>query len=164
MNKHRVFISLGSNLKDRYTNIKLAIYYLSSLGKVLKKSSIYETSPVENENQPNFLNCVVELRTILSPFKLLKELKKIEKKLGRVRTNKRYQPRTIDLDILFYDKEIIRTKELTIPHEKLHKRKFVLWPLAEIAPNFIHPLLKKTIKKIKNELRDKTQKIYRIKK
>jgi 2-amino-4-hydroxy-6-hydroxymethyldihydropteridine diphosphokinase len=94
---------------------------------------------------------------------LLKELKKIEKKLGRVKTNKRYQPRTIDLDILFYDKEIISTKELTIPHEKLHKRKFVLWPLAEIAPNFIHPLLKKTIKKIKNELRDKTQKIYRIK-
>lgn len=163
MNKHRVFISLGSNLKDRYTNIKLAIYYLSRLGEVLKKSSIYETSPVENENQPNFLNCVVELRTILPPFKLLKELKKIEKKLGRVRTNKRYQPRTIDLDILFYDKEIISTKELTIPHEKLHKRKFVLWPLAEIAPNFIHPILKKTIKKIKNGLRDKTQKIYRIK-
>jgi len=159
---HQVYISLGSNLKDKFTNIKLALYYLKSIGKIVKKSSLYKTSPVENENQPFFLNCVVKIYTNLTAYKLLNELKNIEKKLGRKKTKKRFQPRVIDLDILFYDKKIIRSKNLTIPHEKLHKRKFVLWPLAEVAPNFIHPILKKTIKKIKNELRDPSQKIWRM--
>jgi len=159
---HQVYISLGSNLKDKFTNIKLALYYLKSIGKIVKKSSLYKTSPVENENQPFFLNCVVKIYTNLTAYKLLNELKNIEKKLGRKKTKKRFQPRVIDLDILFYDKKIIRSKNLTIPHEKLHKRKFVLWPLAEVAPNFIHPILKKTIKKIKNELRDPSQKIWLI--
>ena len=159
---HQVYISLGSNLKDKFTNIKLALYYLKSIGKIVKKSSLYKTSPVENENQPFFLNCVVKIYTNLTAYKLLSELKNIEKKLGRKKTKKRFQPRVIDLDILFYDKKIIRSKNLTIPHEKLHKRKFVLWPLAEVAPNFVHPILKKTIKKIKNELRDPSQKIWRM--
>lgn len=159
---HNVYIGLGSNLKDRFTNIKLALYYLATIGKIVKKSSLYKSSPVENKHQPYFLNCVVKLVTKLLPYKLLKKLKKIEKKLGRKKSKKRYQPRTIDLDILLYDKKIIKSKNLTIPHEKLHKRKFVVWPLAEIAPNFVHPVLKKKIREIKKELRDKSQKIWRI--
>jgi len=160
---HQVFISLGSNLKDKFTNIKLATYHLNTLGKIIKKSSIYKTSPVENKNQPYFLNCVVEINTKLKPKELLKKIKEIEKNMGRKESKKRYQPRIIDLDILFYGKKIIKSKTLTIPHKKLHQRKFVLWPLAEIAPNFIHPVLKKTIKKIKDELRDPSQRIWLIK-
>ncbi len=159
---HSVYIGLGSNLKDRFTNIKIALYHLSTLGKIVKKSSLYKSSPVEYKRQPYFLNCVVKLVTKLSPYKLLKKLKDIEKKMGRKKTKKRFQPRIIDLDILLYDRKIIRKKSLVIPHEKLHKRKFVLWPLAEIAPNFVHPVLKKKIKEIKNELRDPSQKIWRI--
>jgi len=157
-----VYISLGSNLKDKYTNIKLALHYLRNISKIIKKSSLYKTSPVENKNQPDFLNCVVKIKTDYSATELLKKLKHIEEILGRKKANKRYQPRTIDLDILFYGKKVIRNKFLTVPHEKLYKRKFVLWPLSEIAPNFVHPVLKKTIKEIKNELKDKTQKICRM--
>ncbi len=160
---HYVYIGIGSNLKDKFTNIKLALWHLKTLGKIVKKSSLYKSSPVENRNQPYFLNCVVKLTTKLLPYKLLKKLKDIEKKLGRKKTKKKYQPRTIDLDILLYDKKIIKSKNLTIPHEKLHKRKFVLWPLAEIAPNFVHPVLNKKIKDLKKELKDKSQRIWRIK-
>jgi len=157
-----VFISIGSNLGNKYQNITSAISKLKKLGKILKISSLYITSPLENENQPYFYNCVVEINTKLKPKELLKKIKEIEKNIGRKESKKRYQPRIIDLDILFYGKKIIKSKTLTIPHKKLHQRKFVLWPLAEIAPDFIHPVLKKTIKKIKDELRDPSQRIWLI--
>jgi 2-amino-4-hydroxy-6-hydroxymethyldihydropteridine diphosphokinase len=157
-----VFISIGSNLGNKYQNIKSAISKLKKLGKILEISSLYITSPLENKNQPYFYNCVVEINTKLKPKELLKKIKEIEKNMGRKESEKRYQPRIIDLDILFYGKKIVKSKTLTIPHKKLHQRKFVLWPLAEIAPNFIHPVLKKTIKKIKDELRDPSQRIWLI--
>ncbi len=155
-----VYISVGSNLGNRYKNIKKALVKIKDIGKIIKTSSIYLTSPIENFNQPNFYNCVIKINTKLKPKELLKKLKRIEEMLGRDFSKKRYQPRVIDLDILFYGKSIIKEKNLVIPHKKLHKRKFVLWPLNEIANNFIHPKFKKKIFNIKKSLEfDKEQKI-----
>ncbi len=154
-----VYISIGTNLGNRKKNIKKAISKLKTLGKILKVSSIYLTSPVENFNQPNFYNCVVKMNSKLTPKFLLENLKNIEYEMGRKHTKKRYQPRIIDLDILFYGREIIKSKILTIPHKKLHKRKFILWPLNEIEPKLVHPLLHKRISDLKKLLEDETQKI-----
>lgn len=154
-----VYISIGTNLGNKKKNIKKAISKLKTLGRILKVSSIYLTSPLENLDQPDFYNCVVKMNTRLTAKFLLRNLKKIEDEMGRKHTKKRYQPRIIDLDILFYGREIIKSKTLTIPHKKLHKRKFILWPLNEIEPNLIHPLLHKKISELKDSLRDKTQTI-----
>ena len=110
-------------------------------------SNIYETSPVGYISQPNFYNLVVEIETVYSPERLFKELMKIEKKLKRLRIKKN-GPRTIDLDVLFYNNRIIKSKELIIPHPRLHKRAFVLVPLNEIAPNFVHQILKKSVSQL----------------
>ncbi|MFN3550771.1 MAG: 2-amino-4-hydroxy-6-hydroxymethyldihydropteridine diphosphokinase [Endomicrobiia bacterium] len=155
-----VYISVGSNLGNRYKNIKKALTKIKNVAKIIKISSIYLTSPTENFNQPNFYNCVIKINTKLKPSELLTKLKEIEKMLGRNFYTKRYQPRIIDLDILFYGKKIIKKKNLVIPHKKLHKRKFVLWPLNEIASNFVHPVFKKKIFNIKKMLEfNKGQKI-----
>lgn len=153
------FISIGTNLGNRYKNIKNAIKYISQFCKILDISSIYLTSPLENLNQPKFYNCVLKVETNISAKKLLVELKNIEKKMGRNLSDKRYQPRVIDLDILFYEHLIINQKNLHIPHKKLHTRKFVLWPLCEIAEDFVHPVLHRKISTLKKILKDKTQKI-----
>lgn len=154
-----VYISIGTNCGNRYENIKNAIKYIAQFCKILDISSIYLTSPLENFNQPYFYNCVVKIKTDLSAEELLVKLKAIERKMGRNLNDKRYQPRIIDLDILFYEKFIINKKNLCIPHKKLHKRKFVLWPLCELAKGFIHPVLNKKISTLKKLLRDKSQKI-----
>ncbi|MCX7716550.1 MAG: 2-amino-4-hydroxy-6-hydroxymethyldihydropteridine diphosphokinase [Endomicrobia bacterium] len=153
------YISLGTNLGCKYKNILNAISYLTMIGKIKNISSVYLSSPVENINQPYFYNCVIKFNTKLSPLELLQALKYIEKKLGRKNTKKRYLPRIIDLDILFYGKKIIHHKKLTIPHKKLHQRKFVLWPLNELAGGFIHPVFHKRINTLKRMLTDDTQKI-----
>jgi len=154
------YIGIGSNIGDRYSNIIKAIKYTELVPKikVIKISNIYETSPVGYFNQPYFLNCVIEIKTNLSPEMLLLKLQKIENILGRKRNHKN-SPRTIDLDILFYEDKIISTKNLIIPHPELDKRKFVLKPLSELKPQLIHPVLNKTVKKLLNELNDKKQKI-----
>ena len=148
-----IYIALGSNIGNKEQNITKAIALLKQQEevKVTKVSSIYETKPVGYQNQPNFLNCTIEIQTNLSPEELLNLTKSIEIKLKRKKTIKN-GPRTIDLDILFYKNLIINTKNLTIPHPRLHKRRFVLDPLNEIAPNHNHQILKKTIKKLKKEL------------
>jgi 2-amino-4-hydroxy-6-hydroxymethyldihydropteridine diphosphokinase len=141
---HVVFISSGSNLGDRLTALSTAAALLSPNVRVLKASKVYETPPWGFENQPAFLNQVLKAETKLDPPALLKVLKSIEHTMGREATF-RYGPRSIDLDILFYDDLILSTDNLQIPHPMIPERAFVLVPLCEIAPDYIHPVLGKNI-------------------
>jgi len=151
----RVFIAIGSNLGDREENIIDAINLLIANGVDVKNiSSIIETKPYGNVKQPDFLNCVVDAYTALPPRMLLETLKAIEKQLGRTRTI-HWGPRTIDLDIIFYDELVIDTPDLKIPHPDMQNRLFVLEPLNQLAPNFVHPVLNKTVRELLVELRSK---------
>jgi 2-amino-4-hydroxy-6-hydroxymethyldihydropteridine diphosphokinase len=147
-----VYIGIGSNVGNRESNCRMAIERLNEKGiEVKKTSSMYETEPWGFKDQPKFINMVIEAETRLEPERLLIVLKDIEKEMGRKETVK-WGPRIIDLDILFYNDKIINQDELQIPHPYLHKRDFVLVPLSEIAPNKTHPILKKTIKELMEEL------------
>lgn len=120
---------------------------------VKKISSLYETEPYRVKDQANFINQVVEIQTEFQPFELYEKLLSIEKIIGRS-TKGDFQPREIDIDILFYNSEIIKTQKLTIPHYDLHNRRFVLEPLIELNPDFIHPVFKKTVKELLSQLKD----------
>jgi len=141
-----VYLGLGSNLGNRQDNLKEALSFLSQRMRVGKVSSVYDTKPVGNIDQPRFLNMVCQVYTRLAPKELLILVKGIESKLGRV--GKSGDSRPIDIDILFYGDQIIETPELVIPHPRLAKRAFVLIPLAEIAPTLRHPVSGKTIQGI----------------
>lgn len=147
------FIGIGSNLGDRIENCINAVHEISNFATVLSTSSIYETEPVGKEDQPDFINCVVKIETELSPSGLLASLQSVEDRLGR-RREERWQARVIDLDIIFYDDLIIETEGLTIPHPRAHLRRFVLLPLSEIAQERVHPVLKDSVSKLLDELRD----------
>jgi 2-amino-4-hydroxy-6-hydroxymethyldihydropteridine diphosphokinase len=147
---HRAFIGVGSNLGDRKANIAEAIGRTGELPdtKILRKSSLYESEPHGNA-KTWFINAVVELETEFSPSDLLKKLKAIEETMGRKRVKgKRWGSRIIDLDVLFFDSEVLNTRNLKIPHPEVAKRKFVLLPLAEVAPQLQHPELGQTISQI----------------
>lgn len=150
----KAYLGLGSNLGNKSANLKKAISYLKKYIKVTKMSAFYKTEPVGYKNQDWFLNCAVEAETGIKPLDLLKLLKSIEKKLKRAKTIK-YGPRTIDIDILFYGNNIMKTKKLVIPHPRMHKRLFVLEPLSSIKPGLVHPKIKKTIIQLKNTLKNK---------
>jgi 2-amino-4-hydroxy-6-hydroxymethyldihydropteridine diphosphokinase len=154
------YLSLGSNLGNRESNLRDAITRLGALGTVRAVSSFYETEPVDFLAQPWFLNCVVLLETDLQPNTLLQRLLEIERALGRERLQPK-GPRLIDIDILLVGNEVIREPGLTIPHPALHERRFVLQPLAEIAPNVIHPGLKKTAKELLSRLPAEGQDVKR---
>ncbi len=140
-----VYLGIGSNLGDRHKNCLRAIELLRQNGLVVtKQSSMHETEPWGVTQQPGFINMTVEVVTDLAPLKLLELFKKIEKDIGRQDTTK-WGPRIIDLDILLYDDIILKTDSLIIPHPLMHEREFVLGPLSEIAGDFIHPVLKKSI-------------------
>ncbi len=141
--QHVAYLSLGSNLGDRVASLREAIGRLQSAGEVSRVSSFYETEPVEVTDQPWFVNCAVELRTTLTPVVLMRRLLEIERGMGRERIEPK-GPRNIDIDLLLYDDETVNTAELTVPHPALHERRFVLAPLAEIAPEAMHPILRKT--------------------
>lgn len=142
------YIGLGSNLGDREANCLRALDLLSGEQIfVTKRSSLYETKPWGPQDQPKFINMVVEVETDMEPKRLLERLKEIEKRLGRQDSYK-WGPRVIDLDLLFYDDLVIETPELQVPHPLMHEREFVLRPLAEMAPDKVHPVLKKTIKEL----------------
>ena len=145
--QHRVYLALGSNLGDRRHNLAAALRALPPEVEISELSRIYETTPAYVTNQPLFLNMAVEGYTSLSPTSLLKHLQQIERSLGRERTL-RYGPRTIDLDILFYDELILDLPGLTLPHPRMSERDFVLRPLADIAPNFVHPVLQRSVQEL----------------
>ena len=146
MNK-TVYISLGSNLGDRVANIQAAIENLSELGTVVARSSLYETEPVEMERQPWFVNAAVAIETELMPKQFLARVLAVEQKMGRRRTQIK-GPRTIDIDLLLFGNSVVDTAALTIPHPAMHQRRFVLEPLAEIAPEVRHPVFKKTVREM----------------
>lgn len=142
-----VYLGLGTNLVDRAGNLCSAIAELRATSgiTVTRESSVIETEPWGITDQPKFLNQVIELSTTLEPLDLFHRLKAIERALGRDPAGAKWGPRVIDLDILFYDDLVLDSSELTIPHPRLHERRFVLEPLAELAPDFIHPVLKQTV-------------------
>jgi len=146
-----VYLSLGSNMGDRIGNLEQAISRLAALGTVSSVSSFYETEPVELTAQPWFVNCVVALETEKMPKQLLAGILDIEQKMGRRRIQKK-GPRTIDIDILLFGNSIIDTGALTIPHPAMHERRFVLEPLAEIAPDVRHPVFKRTAREMRDAL------------
>ena len=147
MKDSKVFLSLGSNLGDRKKNLLRCIEYLRSISKIKKISSIYETKPFKVEiKQDDFLNLVVEIVYKNSPYDLLENISIIEKKLGRVRSEKKNEPREIDIDIIFFDDLVLDEKKLILPHPRFSERLFVLGPLNEIASQFKDPLTKKRIK------------------
>lgn len=154
-----VFLGLGSNVGDRAANLRAAADLISkNIGKIAKKSHVYETQPWGNTSQDRFLNQVVMANTTLDPRDLLEKIAKVERELGRERRREKekWGPRTIDIDILFYGKRVIRDKGLEIPHPELHKRAFVLVPLLEIAPDLEHPILKKQIDELYMECTDES--------
>jgi 2-amino-4-hydroxy-6-hydroxymethyldihydropteridine diphosphokinase len=141
---HIVYLSLGSNMDNRSANLKSAISSLPPQLDVKKKSHVYKTPPWGYTEQDEFLNQVVMAKTYLEPEPLMKHIKRLEVALGRKATF-RYGPRLIDIDILFYDDLVLETPSLTIPHPHLHERGFVLVPMMDIAPDFVHPVKKKSI-------------------
>lgn len=142
MSEKTVYLSLGSNIGDREQNLRSAMDELPHAGIALRKvSSFYETEPVDLREQPWFLNCAVEAETHFDPFMLLRALREIETKMGSKKLVAK-GPRLIDMDILLYGSETIDTPELQVPHPRMHLRRFVLVPLAEIAPDVVHPALK----------------------
>ncbi|HZE19007.1 MAG TPA: 2-amino-4-hydroxy-6-hydroxymethyldihydropteridine diphosphokinase [Candidatus Angelobacter sp.] len=149
----KVLVGVGSNLGDREFLIRKAVEAMRDLPRtlVVRVSSLYDTDPVGVEDQPAFLNAVVWLETTLEPRELLWQLLLIEKRMGRVRSQ-RWGPRPIDLDLLFYDDRTIAEPDLTVPHPEAHRRAFVLMPLLELDPEFVHPATGETIKKLVKRL------------
>ena len=149
-----VYIQLGSNITGRRSFITRSIQQIEkNIGEIIATSSVFETTPWGSENQNNFLNSVIKIKTPFDAFKVLRKSQEIENNLGRKRI-KKWGKRTIDIDILFYNNEIINTDNLNIPHPLIHQRKFVLIPLSEIAPNYIHPMLKKNVSNLLSECED----------
>ncbi len=150
------YIAVGSNLGERLEYLNQAQERLSKLKGIrfLKSSAVYETEPVGGAEQGKYLNAVWEIETSLAPQELMKQLLAIEKKLGRVRTEL-HAPRTIDLDILFYQDRMIEEPGLSIPHPRLQEREFVLKPLMDLCPDFTHPRLKKTVRELSQNLNPK---------
>ena len=153
----KVFLGIGSNLGDRFKIIEEAkIRIEESVGKIVICSSVYQTEPWGFESQNEFLNIALCVETDLSPSGVLGRILMIESQLGRLRNEKKYSSRNIDIDILLYSNKIVNEEALKIPHPYMAERRFVLVPLAEIAPGFIHPVLKKSMKSLLQSCSDKS--------
>lgn len=150
--KKLVYLSLGSNLGDSERYLREAIFRLQDLGAVRQVSAFYETQPVEVQGeQPWFLNCALAMETELMPREFLSRMLAVEQSMGRIRTQPK-GPRTIDIDILLFGNDVLDTPELTVPHPAMHQRRFVLEPLAEIAPTAVHPVFKRTVRELLGSL------------
>jgi 2-amino-4-hydroxy-6-hydroxymethyldihydropteridine diphosphokinase len=149
--KHEIYLGLGTNIGDRLANLKAAVDALPPEVEAAAVSPIYQTPPWGYEDQEDFLNQVVMAETNLEPLALLEYIKEIEEQVGR-RVTFRWGPREIDIDILFYDDLVMENETLTIPHPRVHERAFMLVPLADIAPELMHPLAGQTINKLLNKL------------
>ncbi len=149
------YLILGGNKGDKLQNLQRALQLIEqNVGVIVSRSAIFSTAPWGNANQPEFVNQAICIHTALSAVDLLKELLSIEKSLGRIRDHQKWMERTMDIDILFFNDEVINLPELKIPHPFLQDRKFVLAPLAQIAPQFIHPVLKKNSEILLSECTD----------
>ncbi|MCI0444659.1 2-amino-4-hydroxy-6-hydroxymethyldihydropteridine diphosphokinase [bacterium] len=148
-----IFLGLGSNIDDRAGYLKDAIKLIGL--PIVAMSSVYESEPVDYLNQPWFLNQVLQCETTFHPLKLLEECQRVEKELGRTREISK-GPRIIDIDLLFYNDEILNTPDLIIPHPAIPQRRFVLVPMNEIAPDFVHPQLKLTIRELLERCPDRS--------
>jgi 2-amino-4-hydroxy-6-hydroxymethyldihydropteridine diphosphokinase len=146
------YLSLGSNLGNREDNLDMGLKLLSERMRMGKVSSIYDTEPLGNTGQPRFLNLACEVFTRLTPEGLLALAKGIERKMGR--RGKSGEPRPIDIDILLYGDEVVEKPDLVIPHPSMAARSFVLVPLAEIAPDLVHPVVRKTIKEMRDAIKE----------
>ena len=142
---NKIYLLLGSNMGNSQKQLVTADKHIErSIGKIIRRSHLYQTAPWGKTDQPDFLNQVIIIETILTADECITAILGIEKKMGRIRTEKN-APRIIDIDILFFNKDIINTKALIVPHPQLQNRRFVLIPLNELSPAFIHPVSKKTI-------------------
>ncbi len=151
---NKAYLLTGGNEGDRFLHMQQARANIEHIcGRILQVSSLYETAPWGKTDQPDFLNQVLHIETILGPEELLRAILSIEELGGRKRTFKN-APRTIDIDILFYDNLVLEKKGLTIPHPRIADRRFVLEPMNEISPEFIHPVMGKTIRQLLMECRD----------
>ena len=150
----KIYLSIGSNKGNRYSFIKEALRLIQKdIGEVILISKIYETKSWGFQSD-DFLNLCILIKSKLIPTKLISKLKKIEESVGRERNNDKIEAREIDIDILFYSDEIVNQKDLIIPHQRLHLRNFVLYPLNDIAADFMHPVLLKSVNKLLNECED----------
>lgn len=153
-----VYLGIGTNLGNREANLKEAVVRIGEhIGQVVKSSSVYETEPWGFNSKDEFLNMVVKVETKLSPSGLLGRILMIESMLGRIRGEKKYASRVIDLDILLYEDFIIDEVSLKIPHPLMHERRFVLTPLCEIAPEAVHPVFNKSIASLLESSRDNSK-------
>ena len=154
---NKAFLLTGGNLGDRQQNLSTARTCITEqCGKIITASSIYETAAWGNSDQPAFLNQALEISTLFNARQLIRRLLKIEKQMGRVRKEK-YGPRLIDIDMLLFNNEIHNYHFLKLPHPEMHKRRFALLPLAEIAPDEIHPVINKTITELLNDCKDELE-------
>jgi len=161
MGSHVAYISTGSNIGEKCRNCRQGIDALTKGGIsfLRDRSLFYATEPVDYKDQDWFINIVVKIETFFDAFELLEQLKKIESKAGRIGSEKRFGPRILDMDIIFYDDLVIKSPKLVVPHPRMHKRRFVLKPICDIDPTIVHPVLQKNMKYLLDKLGVEGQRI-----
>ncbi|MBW2443081.1 MAG: 2-amino-4-hydroxy-6-hydroxymethyldihydropteridine diphosphokinase [Deltaproteobacteria bacterium] len=164
MERHIAYICVGSNLGDKLENCRKGINALirDKACRLIDQSPVYKTEPVDLEDQDWFVNYVIKIATTLDPLALLGKLKSIEQRAGRKRDSVRFGPRLLDLDIILYDDLVMRDPQLSIPHPRMHKRRFVLRPVCDIDPHIKHPVLGRTVQALLEGLDEMEQEIIRI--